>query len=442
MSSKNIKIFDETGCLSEEALTEYAHGKLGIHLKKQVEIHINECDFCRDALEGISLMKSKESSRAAIAQLNEKIANHGKPQHAGGKVIQMNFLRLAAAVALFFVLGGGVLYVALNPPFKNDVAQNKAEEKVLAENKADVKDTESILLDSVVAGDAVVMPPDAAPLSESSAQEDLFKSPLATNNEGLVANGTGKAEAITADDDLPADFSTMTATGGASNSAPMYYNPQTGAGQAGYADTVFSFDSEKYVSDGIAGKYDNENSKNLMSVEVAAASKSKAADKKAQKEAEKKTREESVSRTASAQEAPAVAYDELKVAEEKAEVDQARKNIEQEAQQQNGDSKVYAFADEMPQYPGGNEALKKHIRDNVKYPQTAKEQAVSGTVYISYVVSEAGKVTKVKVWKSVSKDLDNEAVRVVSSLKDFAPGKQGGKQVSVQMTIPVKFSLE
>ncbi len=140
MSSKNVKIFDETGCLSEEALNEYAHGKLGIHLKKQVEIHINECDFCRDALEGISMMKSKESSRAAIAQLNEKIASHGKPEKMGGKVIQMNFLRLAAAVALFVVLGGGILYVALNPPFKNEVALNKTEEKVLAENKTDEKD--------------------------------------------------------------------------------------------------------------------------------------------------------------------------------------------------------------------------------------------------------------------------------------------------------------
>jgi TonB family protein len=442
MSSKNVKIFDETGCLSEEALTEYAHGKLGVHLKKQVEIHINDCDFCRDALEGISLMKSKESSRAAIVQLNEKIANHGKPERAGGKVIQMNFLRLAAAVALFFVLGGGVLYVALNPPFKSDVAQNKAEEKVLAENNAEVKDTENVLLDSAVAGNAVVLPPDAAPLLESPAQ-DLYKLPLTKTDEGLVANGTGKAESLTADDDLPADYATMKATGGASNSAPMFYNPQTGAGQAGYTDTVFRFDSDKYVSDGISENVERENTKTLSSVEVATASKNKAADKKAQKEAEKRAKDEAASRTTSTQEAASVAaYDTRKVAEEKAEVEQGRRDVEQQVQTQNGDTKVYAFADEMPQYPGGNEALKKHIKDNVKYPQTAKEQAVSGTVYISYVVSAAGKVTNVKVWKSVSKDLDNEAVRVVSSLKDFTPGKQDGKQVSVQMTIPVKFSLE
>lgn len=445
MSSKNVKIFDDTGCLSEEALNEYAHGKLGIHLKKQVEIHINECDFCRDALEGISLMKSKESSREVIAQLNEKIVNHGKPEQVGVKVIQMNFLRLAAAVALFVVLGSGILYVALNPPFKNDFAQNKVEEKVLAENKAEVKEAESILSDSIVAGNGLVLPPDAAPSSELTVQEDLYKSPLADNKEVLAANETSKAESLTADDDLPADYSTMKATGGASNSAPMFYNPQTGLGQSGYADTVFTFDSDKYVSDGITGNYESENTKNLSSVEVIAASKSKSADKKTQKDAEKKAREDVYTKTTTAQaaqESPAVAYDELKVAEEKAEVDQARRNIEQEAQQQNADTKVYAFADEMPQYPGGNEALKKYIRENINYPQTAKDQTVSGTVYISYVVSATGKVTNVKVWKSVSKELDNEAVRVVSSLKEFTPGKQGGEKVSVQMTVPVKFSLE
>jgi hypothetical protein len=410
MSSKNIKIFDETGCLSEEALTEYAHGKLDIHLRKQVEIHANECDFCRDALEGISLMKSKEASRFAVAQLNAKISGKGDIKPAGGKVIQMHFLRLAAAVLLFFVLGGGVLYVALNPPFKNDVALNKTEEKVLAENKAELKDAENDLGDSV-ADNAVVLSPDAAPLLESPLQEDLSKTTPAKTNDGLIAKGKGAAEALTADDDLPANYSTMTATGGASNSAPTFYNPQTGANQAGYADTVFRFDSDKYVSDGIAGNVETENSKNLSSVEIAS-SKSKAADKKAQKEAEKRSREEVSSKTVAAQEAPSVAYDALKVAEEKQEVDQARRKVEDEAGSQNDETKVYAFAEEMPQYPGGNEALKKHIRENVKYPQSAKEQAVSGTVYISYVVNAAGKVTNVKVWKSVSKDLDNEAVRV------------------------------
>lgn len=437
MRSKNIKIFDETGCLSEEALTEYAHGKLDIHLRKQVEIHANECDFCRDALEGISLMQSKESARFAVAQLNAKISGKGDIKPTGGKVIQMNFLRLAAAVLLFFVLGGGVLYLAFNPPLKNEVASDKAEEKVLAENKNAVSNNETVT-DSIIANGLVAQPtPDAATVvSELSIEESLSKEQ--DNITALPVTGTGGAlaENTTEDLEIP-DYNKMTATGGASNAAPTYYNPQLDANQQ-----PALFNSEKYVSDGIAGKdNDDEDTKNLSSVEITS-SKTKSADKKALKEAEKKSREEVVSKTVTAQEAPAVAYDALKVAEEKEEVDQARRKVEDEAGTQNTDTKVYAFAEEMPQYPGGNEALKKYIRENIKYPQSAKEQAVSGTVYISYVVNAAGKVTNVKVWKSVSKDLDNEAIRVVSSLKDFTPGKQEGKQVSVQMTIPVKFSLE
>ncbi|MGE0637565.1 MAG: TonB family protein [Bacteroidia bacterium] len=437
MSSKNIKIFDETGCLSEEALTEYAHGKLDIHLRKQVEIHANECDFCRDALEGISLMKSKEASRFAVAQLNAKISGKGDIKPTGGKVIQMHFLRLAAAVLLFFVLGGGVLYLALNPPFKNEVASNKSEEKVLADNKAPVN-TNGVVTDSIVANGFIAQPPpDASVVSALPVEEGLRKEQDNTIAQPITGTGGALAETTTAEDLEIDDYNKMTATGGASNAAPTYYNPQSDANQQ---PTLFN--SEKYVSDGIAGNdNDDESAKNLSSVEIAS-SKSKAADKKAQKEAEKRSREELASKTVTAQEAPSVAYDALKVAEEKQEVDQARRKVEDEAGTKNDDTKVYAFAEEMPQYPGGNEALKKHIRDNVKYPQTAKEQAVSGTVYISYVVNAAGKVTNVKVWKSVSKDLDNEAVRVVSSLKDFTPGKQEGKQVSVQMTIPVKFSLE
>jgi TonB family protein len=437
MSSKNIKIFDQTGCLSEEALTEYAHGKLDLHLRKQVEIHANDCDFCRDALEGISLMKSKESARFAVAQLNAKISGKGDIKPTGGKVIQMNFLRLAAAVLLFFVLGGGVLYLALNPPFKNEVAQNKTEEKVLAENKNAASNNE-IVTDSIIANGLVVQPPppDTKVVSELPVEESLRKGQDNTIAAPVTGTGGALAETATAEDLEVPDYNKMTATGGASNAAPTYYNPQLDINQQ-----PALFNSEKYVSDGIAGNdNDDENTKNLMVVETS--SKGKSADKKAQKEAEKKSREEVASKTVAAQEAPAVAYDALKVAEEKQEVDQARRKVEDEAGSQNDETKVYAFAEEMPQYPGGNEALKKHIRDNVKYPQSAKEQSVSGTVYISYVVNAAGKVTNVKVWKSVSKDLDNEAVRVVSSLKDFTPGKQEGKQVPVQMTIPVKFSLE
>lgn len=435
MSTKNIKVFDQTGCLSEEALTEYAHGKLDIHLRKQVEIHVNECDFCRDALEGISLMKSKATTQLAVAELNAKISGKGIVEQSGGKVIQMNFLRLAAAVLLFFVLGGGVLYLALNPPFKNQVALNKPEEKVLAENKATAKNN-GVITDSMVTNEFIIKPDqNGSVVSELSTDDEQQNEQIKTITTVPVA-GTGETPAVTkvAEDLNAEDFNKMTATGGASNAAPAYYSPQQET-----KEQPMLFDSDSYVADDVSANVDAEETKALTSVEIT--SKGKSANNKAQKDLEKKKREEVITKTAAVAE-EAAAYDDLNVATEKKQIEQSRTNVVDETGSKEADTKVYAFADEMPQYPGGNDALKKHIRDNIRYPQAAKDQAVSGTVYISYVVNAAGKVTNVKVWKSVSKDLDNEAVRVVSSLKDFTPGKQGGKQVSVQMTIPVKFSLE
>ena len=152
--------------------------------------------------------------------------------------------------------------------------------------------------------------PDVTVVSELPVEEDLKKEQTTTGAEMITGTGGAIAETATTEDLEVPDYNKMTATGGASNAAPAYYNPQLDANQQ---PTLFN--SEKYVSDGIAGNdNDDENTKNLMVVETA--SKGKSADKKAQKEAEKKSREEVASKTVAAQEAPTVAYDALKVAEE------------------------------------------------------------------------------------------------------------------------------
>ena len=310
--------------------------------------------------------------------------------------------------------------------------------KVLAENKVETKsETERINSDSIVAGLITASVADATLENETRTEESLNNEPVQKNTEALPGKGNALAESATAED-VPDNYATMTATGGASNVAPSFYNPQyRGKISTGtISDSVFTFNTDKYVSDDASG-YDA-NQKTLSMVEVQTASKNKSADNKAKKEADKKARE-TASESDGDQEAPAVAYDPLKVAEAKEEVEQGRRKVEDEAA---ANDKVYAFVDQMPQYPGGAEVLKKEIAQKISYPQLAKEQGISGTVYISYVIDAAGKVTKVKVWKSVNKELDNEAIRVISSLKGFKSGTQEGKAVPVQMSIPVHFNLQ
>ena len=102
---------------------------------------------------------------------------------------------------------------------------------------------------------------------------------------------------------------------------------------------------------------------------------------------------------------------------------------------------VYQIVEEMPQFPGGEQAMMKYIAENVKYPEDAKEKNQSGRVFLSFVVEKDGRVDDVKVLKSVCESVDNEAVRVVKAMPNWKPGKQKGKPVRVSYCLPITFKL-
>ncbi len=112
-------------------------------------------------------------------------------------------------------------------------------------------------------------------------------------------------------------------------------------------------------------------------------------------------------------------------------------NYAQEVQKE----KVYTDADVLPEYPGGIDALIKEIVQNIKYPQTAKEENIQGKVFVQFVVKKDGSVADVKVLEGIDKACDEEAVRVVKGLKQFKPGTKDGKTVAVQMVLPIVFKL-
>ncbi|KAB2871237.1 MAG: energy transducer TonB [Bacteroidales bacterium] len=104
----------------------------------------------------------------------------------------------------------------------------------------------------------------------------------------------------------------------------------------------------------------------------------------------------------------------------------------------------FVVVEEMPSFgPGGiDEFRNNYIAKNLKYPDVAAENGIQGRVFINFVVEPDGRVTNVKVVRSVDPALDKEAVRVVSSSPKWKPGKQRGKPVRVQFTIPIIFVLQ
>ena len=106
------------------------------------------------------------------------------------------------------------------------------------------------------------------------------------------------------------------------------------------------------------------------------------------------------------------------------------------------ETKVFDVVEQMPQFPGGPNALFEYLSKNIKYPVVAEENGIQGRVIVTFVVERDGSITDVKVAKSVDPSLDKEAQRVVKSMPHWIPGKQNGSAVRVKYTVPVTFRLQ
>lgn len=103
---------------------------------------------------------------------------------------------------------------------------------------------------------------------------------------------------------------------------------------------------------------------------------------------------------------------------------------------------VFVIVEENPEFPGGEEARQKFFVENIEYPRVAKEAGVEGRIMVSFVVEPDGRITNVKVVRGKIQALDDEAVRVTKMMPRWKPGKQRGKSVRCQFTMPVFFMLQ
>ena len=103
---------------------------------------------------------------------------------------------------------------------------------------------------------------------------------------------------------------------------------------------------------------------------------------------------------------------------------------------------IYQVVEQMPQFPNGNGALMTFLQNNIKYPQEARDANTQGKSFVTFVVDKKGEINNARIMKSSGNEaLDKEAVRVVESMPAWTPGKQGGKNVAVQYTLPIMFKL-
>jgi protein TonB len=104
-------------------------------------------------------------------------------------------------------------------------------------------------------------------------------------------------------------------------------------------------------------------------------------------------------------------------------------------------AKVYTAVEHEPEFKGGVQAFYAYLTHTIHYPAKAREHNIQGKVFISFIVEKDGSLSDIKIVRSVSEDLDAEALRVIKGSPHWNPGLQNGKPVRVAYTMPLSFAL-
>ena len=109
--------------------------------------------------------------------------------------------------------------------------------------------------------------------------------------------------------------------------------------------------------------------------------------------------------------------------------------------EESDEDEIFQVVEQMPEFPGGMEALLQYLGKNIKYPDYARDNNIQGKSIIEFVVNRDGSIVDPKVIKSLDPSCDKEAMRVIKAMPKWTPGKQRGKPVRVKYTVPVTFRL-
>ena len=106
------------------------------------------------------------------------------------------------------------------------------------------------------------------------------------------------------------------------------------------------------------------------------------------------------------------------------------------------EGKIFTIVEEMPSFPGGEEKMLEYVARNIKYPPMARENGITGRVYVNFYIDKDGKVQNAKIVRGIGGGCDEEALRVVRMMPQWKPGKQNGRTVNVNYNLPINFTLK
>lgn len=120
-----------------------------------------------------------------------------------------------------------------------------------------------------------------------------------------------------------------------------------------------------------------------------------------------------------------------------------KNNANKDTTKSDSQEKIYDILniEELPSFPGGIKGWSRYLQENLTYPDYARRNNITGRVIVSFVISQTGEISDVRLLRGIGGGADQEAVRVVRNSPKWTPGRQNGKFVRVAYTIPISFQL-
>ncbi len=116
--------------------------------------------------------------------------------------------------------------------------------------------------------------------------------------------------------------------------------------------------------------------------------------------------------------------------------------VQVEEEEEVVEEEIFTVVENEPEFPGGMEELYKYLGSSIKYPTIAKENNITGKVYVTFVIEKDGSIANPRILRDIGGGCGAEAIRVVKGMPKWKPGKQRGKAVRVQFNLPVSFNLQ
>ena len=394
MTDRNhtYKIFTPSGCLSLEALKRYQSKALSADELNLVEDHINTCELCADASEGINQMSDKNKLESIVSEINNNLKKGLKEEEISSKpavFLTQNRIMYVAAAASIIILVGLFSYFQF--------FMNQAEQLGLAE---EIKQNKEL--------------PVPSPKAEQITTEEyiLEKEEIRKSSK----SNASKTAVIKQEKQTVATKESLQEKG-ADYRPPMEKIKSADSGTKAFSITEKNSQKQDEI-------WENE-SRDIASTQpieyyISGITISEEFDDEFGIETSTENQDEGLAKN---------------------KISRKGKGTKENEKQYQNKNHFFEAVSQNPEFPGGQIGLFKYLEENLKYPVVAKKLKIQGSVLVSFIVEENGQISSVKMLRGIGGGCDEEAVRVISEMPTWKPAEKDGKGERILFKMPIAFRL-